>query len=400
MSMRARLRAWLEIMRISNLPTVLSNAIAGATLGACALAVGRTSQGGGSGIVVWFGGFVSVAGPGGPHDPLQSLDNMGAVLAPLALPLCAYVGGMILNDAFDAAVDARERPSRPIPSGRISRRSAFAAGFTLLAAALLLSLATGLAAVVGATALLVLAIIAYDRFHTKSVASTMLLAGCRALASLIPMLAFAHGDIAVLLRFGAFTLPLALAAWTLGLSLLAREEVALHASGGGRSNEDPTPLPCPRCGQLMVGGHGPCAECGQPSSAPERRRVVERRTNLRARLLLLAPTVAVLAMLAAFFISQTATSRAARELGFDDLMHGVPGLAIALGILLIWLGAKAQEAMRREPARTPEAIGMLIAYLALIDAMALAMGGHWLASLACTALFLVTRRLQRRIAGS
>ena len=27
---------------------------------------------------------------------------------------------MVLNDVFDAEVDARERPERPIPSGRVS----------------------------------------------------------------------------------------------------------------------------------------------------------------------------------------------------------------------------------------------------------------------------------------
>ncbi len=32
-----------------------------------------------------------------------------------------YLSGMVLNDLFDAARDARERPERPIPSGRVSR---------------------------------------------------------------------------------------------------------------------------------------------------------------------------------------------------------------------------------------------------------------------------------------
>ena len=31
---------------------------------------------------------------------------------------------MVLNDVFDAEVDAREQPDRPIPSGRVSRRAA------------------------------------------------------------------------------------------------------------------------------------------------------------------------------------------------------------------------------------------------------------------------------------
>jgi 4-hydroxybenzoate polyprenyltransferase len=45
---------------------------------------------------------------------------------------CLYMGGMVLNDFFDAAVDLRERPQRPIPSGRVSRRIAGILGFFLL----------------------------------------------------------------------------------------------------------------------------------------------------------------------------------------------------------------------------------------------------------------------------
>jgi len=45
---------------------------------------------------------------------------------------CLYMGGMALNDFFDAAVDLRERPQRPIPSGRVSRRTAGILGFALL----------------------------------------------------------------------------------------------------------------------------------------------------------------------------------------------------------------------------------------------------------------------------
>ncbi|MBD2306793.1 UbiA-like protein EboC [Chroococcidiopsis sp. FACHB-1243] len=35
-----------------------------------------------------------------------------------------YGGGVVFNDVFDAELDAKERPERPIPSGRASRQSA------------------------------------------------------------------------------------------------------------------------------------------------------------------------------------------------------------------------------------------------------------------------------------
>ena len=43
-----------------------------------------------------------------------------------------YGGGVVFNDIFDAELDAKERPERPIPSGRASRQSA-----TILASILL-----------------------------------------------------------------------------------------------------------------------------------------------------------------------------------------------------------------------------------------------------------------------
>src|SRR6185312_166078 len=45
-----------------------------------------------------------------------------------------YLSGMVLNDVFDAEVDAVERPERPISSGRISLRAATTVGWSMLVA--------------------------------------------------------------------------------------------------------------------------------------------------------------------------------------------------------------------------------------------------------------------------
>lgn len=45
---------------------------------------------------------------------------------------CLYGGGMVWNDFFDVEQDRRERPDRPIPSGRVSRRAAARFGTLLL----------------------------------------------------------------------------------------------------------------------------------------------------------------------------------------------------------------------------------------------------------------------------
>ena len=85
---------------MSNLPTVWTNTLAGTVLAGADVEPGRL-----------------------------------ALLA-LAFSLL-YTGGMYLNDAFDRESDRRERPERPIPSGRVTARSVFAIGFGLLAAGVL-----------------------------------------------------------------------------------------------------------------------------------------------------------------------------------------------------------------------------------------------------------------------
>src|SRR5262249_55491017 len=55
-----------------------------------------------------------------------------AVLLIAAASACLYCGGMVWNDYFDAEQDRRERPFRPIPSGRVTRREAAGLGALLL----------------------------------------------------------------------------------------------------------------------------------------------------------------------------------------------------------------------------------------------------------------------------
>jgi hypothetical protein len=50
----------------------------------------------------------------------------------VAASACLYTAGMVLNDVFDFAIDAKERPFRPLPSGQIRLATARAFGFTLL----------------------------------------------------------------------------------------------------------------------------------------------------------------------------------------------------------------------------------------------------------------------------
>ncbi len=57
----------------------------------------------------------------------------------LGATLGLYGGGVVMNDVFDAQLDAIERPERPIPSGRVSRSSASMLGITLLSLGIILA---------------------------------------------------------------------------------------------------------------------------------------------------------------------------------------------------------------------------------------------------------------------
>src|SRR5213594_2119078 len=64
------------------------------------------------------------------------------------LLMCAsaslYSAGMVWNDYFDIEQDRKERPFRPLPSGRISRGSAAAQGLSALLLGLVLAALAGL----------------------------------------------------------------------------------------------------------------------------------------------------------------------------------------------------------------------------------------------------------------
>ena len=85
--MLATVKNYAELGRVSNLPTCITNVLVGCAVGAEAASL----------------------------RPL----TVAAVIGGIGL---LYVGGMALNDVVDAKIDGKERPKRPIPSGRISRR--------------------------------------------------------------------------------------------------------------------------------------------------------------------------------------------------------------------------------------------------------------------------------------
>src|ERR1700685_909670 len=135
-----QLRVLLILGRVSNLPTVWSNCLAGWWL-----------SGGGN---FW-------------KLPLLFLGTSSL-----------YVGGMFLNDAFDVEFDRQRRTSRPIPAGMISLEAVWRWSFFWLGLGALCLVISSKTTGVLALALLV-CIIIYDAAHKAVTASPWLMGLCR-----------------------------------------------------------------------------------------------------------------------------------------------------------------------------------------------------------------------------
>ncbi|HEX5272266.1 MAG TPA: UbiA family prenyltransferase [Gemmataceae bacterium] len=105
---------------------------------------------------------------------------------------CLYCGGMVWNDFFDVEQDRHERPFRPIPSGRVSLRTAGLLGGVLLAAGTLFAILSALTHAAGGRAapivialLLAGAILAYDGWLKRSGMGPVAMGACRFLNVLL-----------------------------------------------------------------------------------------------------------------------------------------------------------------------------------------------------------------------
>jgi 4-hydroxybenzoate polyprenyltransferase len=165
------------LSRVSNLPTVWSNVLAGTMASSLA-------------------------------------PDWAPALIVAAAAALFYTGGMFLNDAFDAAVDREERPERPIPAGDVDRREVLAIGGGLLGAGLLLLPLDRRVWLFGAA--LVVAIVLYD-FRHKGVRYAPLVMGlCRGLVYCLA--AAAAGGVTLAALIGAAIMT----SYIGGLTVVAR----------------------------------------------------------------------------------------------------------------------------------------------------------------------------------
>lgn len=188
-------RAWLALGRVSNLPTVWTNMLAGLGLGEAM----------------------------GAHRAESKLSYAEVVLNawPLLLGVSVlYIGGMILNDVCDVAVDRRERPQRPLPSGRVSRSAALSVTIAMGLVGLTLVGMRGLeAAMLGVGLVGVIAL--YDILHKWTGWSVVLMGWCRGLVYLLAM-AWVLGTVNV--GGAGFGVAIIMTAYTVCITIAARGE--------------------------------------------------------------------------------------------------------------------------------------------------------------------------------
>lgn len=293
--MTARPPPWKVLLilgRVSNLPTVWSNVLAGVVL----------------------------AAPFSTHLRLRSVLLLGLAMS------AYYVGGMFLNDYFDREIDARERAERPIPMGWIDASRVASIGYGLLVVGFaLLTLesflaAAGLYPLVAGLALIG-AILLYDRWHKGNPLSPLIMGMCRVLVYVSS--ALASGGASSELGGAA----LSLLAYLIGLTYIAKHE----------------------SGKVGLFGTWPLAMLAAPLGF---------------------------------------------GVAFGEFGFGVIVAAAAFGLLVHFAVARIRVQ------QIGPAVGLLIAGIALVDALfvaAFADGWWWLAAMAACALTIL---LQRRIAGT
>jgi 4-hydroxybenzoate polyprenyltransferase len=202
--------SWLQIARISALPTAISN--------------------------VMLGYLLAVKATGAPFA-------VGELILLVLSSASLYSAGMILNDVFDLEVDRIERPDRPLPANRIDLESASRAGYSLLVAGVLFAAIAGwwtgvnqlvdVLRPVLVAAMLANCILAYDKWLKRTLAAPFLMGSCRLLNVLLGASTLTMASDSVMQSY-LFDLPICVIAFALGIyvagiTMLARKEAVVNS---------------------------------------------------------------------------------------------------------------------------------------------------------------------------
>lgn len=186
----SKLTAYMQLARLSNIPTVFSNVLVGVAVAA------------GPGPFPWYAVGLSIL--------VSSL---------------LYVGGMALNDLLDRHIDAEERPQRPIPSGAVSVLEVrlFTAFCFVTPVAMIATLVPKALPFVLA---LVTAIVLYDVLHKKWFGSLFFMGLCRSFVYLLAASVTWNTVEATSHVGGVSIFAVLIALYIVGLTIVAQKEVS------------------------------------------------------------------------------------------------------------------------------------------------------------------------------
>jgi hypothetical protein len=205
-----RLRAYLQLVRLPNLFTAMADVLMGFLFTHAALG---SSDG-------WILGLL------------------------LGASTCLYAAGVVLNDVFDFEADCRQRPERPLPSGRISLSAARWLGWELLVFGLALAWTVGF--LMGdfrpgvVAALLAGSIVLYDAILKRTPVGPLAMGACRMLNVLLGMSTAAGAW-----RDEHWLVAACIGTYIVGVTWFARREALSHGL--------PTPDPSRPDGEACAG---------------------------------------------------------------------------------------------------------------------------------------------------
>lgn len=155
----------------------------------------------------------------------ENFENWPVFILLLGSSSLLYMAGMVLNDVFDVAQDTRERPERPIPSGRVPLKLAFLLGWYMMIFGILLG---WLASIISGQIVsglvsggLGVTVVAYDGILKRTPLAPLVMGLCRFLNVLLGMSALGGGFHTVHLLVAA-----AIGTYIVGVTIFARTEAA------------------------------------------------------------------------------------------------------------------------------------------------------------------------------
>lgn len=113
-----------------------------------------------------------------------TLTSFSQFLLLVTISVLLYCVGIVLNDLYDFDIDKKERPNRPLPSGKISRRSAIVLVAIFSTLALILSLQVSFSTLV-ISSILFSVIFGYDKYLKNTYAGPFTIASARVMNILL-----------------------------------------------------------------------------------------------------------------------------------------------------------------------------------------------------------------------